>query len=97
MSPILRLLVGTNHGLVVMDTRNNVVTQVMATDSKLLSVCVCVCVCVSVMGSSTKFSGSSTNQTPITITSASAFFKPLSKILHKHKCSKHHILSRTEL
>ena len=48
MSSILRLLVGTNHGLVVMDTRNNVVTQVMATDSKLLSVCVCVCVCVSV-------------------------------------------------
>lgn len=32
-----RLLVGTDHGLVVMDTKNNVVTQMMATDSKLLS------------------------------------------------------------
>ena len=31
---------GTTHGLIVVDTRNNVVDQVMATDSKLLSKCV---------------------------------------------------------
>ena len=78
MSPILRLLVGTNHGLVVMDTRNNVVTQVMATDSKLLSVCVCVCVrvcvCVCVTGSSTKFSWFKHQSSTSTIRGASAFF-----------------------